>query len=139
MADRRGRKPAMILSFSLMGIGIVGLALTPSYAAIGATASVIAVLFRLLQGFALGGRSEEHTSELQSPVHLVCRLLLEKKKEHFEKKQDNLSIVSPSGQEAVPLLTIPKSQGLEFPVVIFHYADLAISRTTEPTARIPLH
>src|SRR5690348_17426341 len=28
-----------------------------------------------------GLRSEEHTSELQSPVHLVCRLLLEKKKE----------------------------------------------------------
>src|SRR5690348_17521931 len=27
----------------------------------------------------LQGRSEEHTSELQSPVHLVCRLLLEKK------------------------------------------------------------
>src|SRR5438876_8179654 len=30
-------------------------------------------------------RSEEHTSELQSPVHLVCRLLLEKKK----KKKNN--------------------------------------------------
>src|SRR5258708_24496294 len=28
-----------------------------------------------------GRRSEEHTSELQSPDHLVCRLLLEKKKE----------------------------------------------------------
>src|SRR6266487_5229061 len=28
-------------------------------------------------------RSEEHTSELQSPVHLVCRLLLEKKKHIF--------------------------------------------------------
>src|SRR5713226_9809062 len=28
----------------------------------------------------LDKRSEEHTSELQSPVHLVCRLLLEKKK-----------------------------------------------------------
>src|SRR5258708_26353029 len=27
-------------------------------------------------------RSEEHTSELQSPDHLVCRLLLEKKKPH---------------------------------------------------------
>src|SRR5258708_15763570 len=27
------------------------------------------------------GRSEEHTSELQSPDHLVCRLLLEKKKD----------------------------------------------------------
>src|SRR4051794_41495437 len=29
-----------------------------------------------------GHRSEEHTSELQSPVHLVCRLLLEKKKQY---------------------------------------------------------
>src|SRR5256885_10388095 len=28
-------------------------------------------------------RSEEHTSELQSPCNLVCRLLLEKKKSHF--------------------------------------------------------
>src|SRR5690348_17754201 len=32
-------------------------------------------------------RSEEHTSELQSPVHLVCRLLLEKKKK--KKKTTN--------------------------------------------------
>src|SRR5437762_10724539 len=29
-------------------------------------------------------RSEEHTSELQSPMYLVCRLLLEKKKKHNE-------------------------------------------------------
>src|SRR5690348_17998494 len=29
-------------------------------------------------------RSEEHTSELQSPVHLVCRLLLEKKNRHLK-------------------------------------------------------
>src|SRR5438876_8345366 len=32
-------------------------------------------------------RSEEHTSELQSPVHLVCRLLLEKKKKKKRKKK----------------------------------------------------
>src|SRR5947208_12370991 len=31
------------------------------------------------------GRSEEHTSELQSPDHLVCRLLLEKKKKEAHK------------------------------------------------------
>src|SRR5256885_8278534 len=31
---------------------------------------------------AAAGRSEEHTSELQSPCNLVCRLLLEKKKKH---------------------------------------------------------
>src|SRR5690348_17798337 len=34
----------------------------------------------LLMRARLIDRSEEHTSELQSPVHLVCRLLLEKKK-----------------------------------------------------------
>src|SRR5438094_4171804 len=32
-------------------------------------------------------RSEEHTSELQSPYDLVCRLLLEKKKKHKKKKK----------------------------------------------------
>src|SRR5437763_10744263 len=31
------------------------------------------------------GRSEEHTSELQSPMYLVCRLLLEKKKKKSER------------------------------------------------------
>src|SRR5438552_11527203 len=34
-------------------------------------------------------RSEEHTSELQSPDHLVCRLLLEKKKQQKNKKKDH--------------------------------------------------
>src|SRR5687768_18107662 len=34
------------------------------------------------KGILLTDRSEEHTSELQSRLHLVCRLLLEKKKEH---------------------------------------------------------
>src|SRR5438876_8224472 len=33
-------------------------------------------------------RSEEHTSELQSPVHLVCRLLLEKKKAREQPPSD---------------------------------------------------
>src|SRR2546422_10639843 len=37
------------------------------------------------------GRSEEHTSELQSRLHLVCRLLLEKKKK--KKKKNKLKIL----------------------------------------------
>src|SRR5258708_20115192 len=37
-----------------------------------------------------GMRSEEHTSELQSPDHLVCRLLLEKKNTHLPTSEDNL-------------------------------------------------
>src|SRR6266498_3406779 len=36
----------------------------------------------------VGGRSEEHTSELQSRPHLVCRLLLEKKKKNKQKIKD---------------------------------------------------
>src|SRR5438876_6343572 len=38
---------------------------------------------------AAAARSEEHTSELQSPVHLVCRLLLEKKKNESIKHNGN--------------------------------------------------
>src|SRR2546422_8603514 len=34
-------------------------------------------------------RSEEHTSELQSRLHLVCRLLLEKKKNHQEEQTNS--------------------------------------------------
>src|SRR5258708_15345661 len=36
-------------------------------------------------------RSEEHTSELQSPDHLVCRLLLEKKKHRFTATADDFT------------------------------------------------
>src|SRR2546422_11295787 len=38
-------------------------------------------------GHGILGRSEEHTSELQSRLHLVCRLLLEKKKKKKKEKQ----------------------------------------------------
>jgi MFS family permease len=55
MGDRVGRKPAMILSFSLMGIAIAGLALTPPHSMIGVAAPILVVCFRMLQGFALGG------------------------------------------------------------------------------------
>lgn len=55
LGDRWGRKPAMLISFGLMGTSVVGLALTPSYASIGWYAPFCVVLFRLLQGFALGG------------------------------------------------------------------------------------
>jgi MHS family citrate/tricarballylate:H+ symporter-like MFS transporter len=62
--DRAGRKPAMMLSFTLMGVGITGLALTPSYAQIGMAAPVLLVCFRLLQGFALGGEVGPTTAYL---------------------------------------------------------------------------
>ena len=55
MGDRVGRKPAMILTFSLMGVAITGLALTPPHSTIGIAAPILVIFFRMLQGFALGG------------------------------------------------------------------------------------
>src|SRR5260370_9833717 len=39
-------------------------------------------------------RSEEHTSELQSHLNLVCRLLLEKKKKNNDKEHDSLGLLT---------------------------------------------
>src|SRR5258708_23420813 len=47
---------------------------------VGATAAYLRCDDDALLSELLADRSEEHTSELQSPDHLVCRLLLEKKK-----------------------------------------------------------
>src|SRR5271156_3185699 len=62
--DRVGRKPALILSFTLMGASILGLALTPSYSEIGVAAPILLLIFRLVQGFALGGEMGPSTAFL---------------------------------------------------------------------------
>jgi MFS family permease len=71
MGDRIGRKPAMMFSFMLMGVAIVGLSLTPSYAMIGPLAPVLVLVFRLLQGFALGGEVGPTTAFMAeaAPAH----------------------------------------------------------------------
>src|SRR5260370_8859038 len=48
-------------------------------------------------------RSEEHTSELQSHLNLVCRLLLEKKKEQTERESVKL-VIWIAGRDGVPIL-----------------------------------
>src|SRR3990170_8721824 len=50
----------------------------------------------------LGCRSEEHTSELQSPDHLVCRLLLEKKKKNNKNTHTPHSPFTPPLQRRSP-------------------------------------
>ena len=62
--DRVGRKPAMVFSFALMGACMLGLVLTPSYAQIGIAAPILLVIFRLVQGFALGGEVGPSTAFL---------------------------------------------------------------------------
>src|SRR5437762_6109163 len=46
-------------------------------------------------------RSEEHTSELQSPMYLVCRLLLEKKKNAQPVASYSMSEIAPAASELV--------------------------------------
>src|SRR5262245_63232517 len=65
-------------------LSIFGVALLTSKGASGVQgASFIALVGTLMvvPAIPVAGRSEEHTSELQSLRHLVCRLLLEKKKQ----------------------------------------------------------
>lgn len=63
-SDRVGRRPAMLLSFALMGVAILTIALTPSYATIGLAAPIIVIAARMVQGFALGGEVGPTTAYL---------------------------------------------------------------------------
>ena len=63
-SDRAGRRPAMMLSFTLMGVAIVALACIPSYAQIGIAAPILAVIARMVQGFSLGGEVGPTTAYL---------------------------------------------------------------------------
>ena len=72
-SDRVGRRPAMMLSFTLMGCAIVALALIPSYAQIGVAAPILAVIARMVQGFSLGGEVGPTTAYLLEAAPLKSR------------------------------------------------------------------
>jgi len=55
MGDKRGRKPALVLTILLMAVGTVIIGLLPTYASIGVLAPILLLLARLLQGFSTGG------------------------------------------------------------------------------------
>ncbi|QCY15014.1 MFS transporter [Pseudomonas silesiensis] len=55
IGDRRGRKPAMLLTIICMAIGSIGIGLIPTYETIGVGAPILLVMLRCLQGFAAGG------------------------------------------------------------------------------------
>ena len=57
---------------------------------------------------------------------------------YFDKKKDSFSIIAPEHQKAVRIMTIHKSKGLEFPIVIFPYADLNIYNDLEPKVWLPI-
>jgi MHS family proline/betaine transporter-like MFS transporter len=62
MADRRGRKAALILTILMMGAGTIAIGLIPGHATLGWAAPVLLVLARLAQGFSTGGEWGGSTS-----------------------------------------------------------------------------
>jgi MHS family alpha-ketoglutarate permease-like MFS transporter len=69
-ADRSGRRAALTLSVTMMGVGSLGIAVLPGYAQIGAVAPILLVAARLLQGLSLGGEygtSATYLSEVATP------------------------------------------------------------------------
>ena len=68
--DRKGRRKGLILTLTLMAVGIGSLALTPSYASIGLLAPLVITLGRLIQGFSLGveaGGVNVYLAEIATP------------------------------------------------------------------------
>lgn len=70
--DRHGRRAGLLLTLSMMSIGIFTIACTPGYATIGLLAPLLVVLGRLLQGFSAGmelGGVSVYLSEIATPGH----------------------------------------------------------------------
>lgn len=72
LADRKGRRAAMLLSVLMMCAGSLTIAITPGYAQIGIAAPIILIACRLVQGLSLGGEygiSATYLSEVASKEH----------------------------------------------------------------------
>ena len=70
--DRHGRRVGLILTLSLMSVGIISIACMPGYATIGLIAPLLVLVGRLLQGFSAGmelGGVSVYLSEIATPGH----------------------------------------------------------------------
>lgn len=73
-SDRKGRKAGLTLSVTLMCVGSLMIAVTPSYESIGVFAPILLVVARLIQGLSVGGEygaSATYLSEMAEKIDVV--------------------------------------------------------------------
>ena len=92
--------------------------------------SVFEILEHAIHQFGLSEGSEAYITFLMDEVVAVERKngpSIPAFLEHWERKKSSLSITAPDSVDAVQIMTIHKSKGLEFPAVIFPFADSPIN------------
>lgn len=96
---------------------------------------------QIVRSFLLVNKSNAHVHYFLDEV-----LLFTQKKtanipdflDFWELKKEKLSIVAPQGVDAVNIMTVHKSKGLEFPIVIYPFAEKEIYKEIEPKAWLPI-
>jgi ATP-dependent exoDNAse (exonuclease V) beta subunit len=97
--------------------------------------SLFELIETLIRGFKLVQKSDAYIQYFMDEVLDFTRKRqadINSFLEYYASKKGQLSILSPQGFDAVQIMTIHKSKGLEFPVVIFPYAELNIYAEKDP-------
>lgn len=105
-------------------------------------ASVYDTLELAIKNFDLAPKSDAYITFLMDVVHEVERKdggNAQAFLEYWEKKKDALAITAPENVDAVRIMTVHKAKGLEFPIVIFPFANMDMYRRKDKKMWLPVN